>query len=273
MKLKEKKEVEVSEEENKEGRKQRNQQTQKNGDVEIFRAITAGKGPQTRAVKICDFTEDQTAEFKEALQLFDRTGDGKILYSQCRDVMRALGQNLTNSEVLKVLGNPKSDEMNMKVLDFEHSLPMFQTVAKNKDQGTYEDYIEDLQMFDKEGNSTVMGTEIQHVLVTLCEKMTEEEVEMLVLVAGYEDSNGYMNYKELIWIVQSEQSFPSPQSPVPFLCERLYLVLKASLAVTVPFPACLSWIMLASSIHQINLLSVTSPQTLKGNIKLNGDRR
>ncbi|EAW96900.1 myosin, light polypeptide 6, alkali, smooth muscle and non-muscle, isoform CRA_b, partial [Homo sapiens] len=34
---------------------------------------------------MCDFTEDQTAEFKEAFQLFDRTGDGKILYSQCGD--------------------------------------------------------------------------------------------------------------------------------------------------------------------------------------------
>ncbi|CAH6788628.1 unknown_gene_2017 [Phodopus roborovskii] len=77
---------------------------------------------------MCDFTEDQTAEFKEAFQL------------QCGDVMRALGQNPTNAEVLKVLGNPKSDEMNVKVLDFEHFLPMLQTVAKNKDQGTYEDY-------------------------------------------------------------------------------------------------------------------------------------
>ncbi|XP_045319592.1 myosin light polypeptide 6 isoform X1 [Leopardus geoffroyi] len=144
----------------------------------------------------CDFTEDQTAEFKEAFQLFDRTGDGKILYSQCGDVMRALGQNPTNAEVLKVLGNPKSDEMNVKVLDFEHFLPMLQTVAKNKDQGTYEDYVEGLRVFDKEGNGTVMGAEIRHVLVTLGEKMTEEEVEMLV--AGHEDSNGCINYEAFV---------------------------------------------------------------------------
>ncbi|KAI4546341.1 hypothetical protein MJG53_004383 [Ovis ammon polii x Ovis aries] len=139
------------------------------------------------------------AEFKEAFQLFDRTGDGKILYSQCGDVMRALGQNPTNAEVLKVLGNPKSDEMNVKVLDFEHFLPMLQTVAKNKDQGTYEDYVEGLRVFDKEGNGTVMGAEIRHVLVTLGEKMTEEEVEMLV--AGHEDSNGCINYEELVRMV------------------------------------------------------------------------
>lgn len=46
-------------------------------------------------------------EFKEAFLLFDRTGEGKITYSQCGDVMRALGQNPVNAEVLKVLGNPK----------------------------------------------------------------------------------------------------------------------------------------------------------------------
>uniref|UniRef100_A0A2K6CWD1 EF-hand domain-containing protein n=1 Tax=Macaca nemestrina TaxID=9545 RepID=A0A2K6CWD1_MACNE len=158
---------------------------------------TRGTGVQMLTTSLfseqCDFTEDQTAEFKEAFQLFDRTGDGKILYSQCGDVMRALGQNPTNAEVLKVLGNPKSDEMNVKVLDFEHFLPMLQTVAKNKDQGTYEDYVEGLRVFDKEGNGTVMGAEIRHVLVTLGEKMTEEEVEMLV--AGHEDSNGCINYE------------------------------------------------------------------------------
>lgn len=41
--------------------------------------------------------------------MFDRTGEGKITYSQCGDVMRALGQNPVNAEVLKVLGNPKSE--------------------------------------------------------------------------------------------------------------------------------------------------------------------
>uniref|UniRef100_A0A2K5IEW2 EF-hand domain-containing protein n=1 Tax=Colobus angolensis palliatus TaxID=336983 RepID=A0A2K5IEW2_COLAP len=121
---------------------------------------------------MCDFTEDHTAEFKE------------ILYSQCGNMMRALGQNFTNTEVPKVLGNPKSGEMNVKVLNFEHFLPMLQmVVAKNKDQG----------------NGTVMGAEIWHVLVTLGEKMTEENVEMLV--AGHEDNNGYINYEELICMV------------------------------------------------------------------------
>lgn len=89
-------------------------------------------------------------EFKKAFQLFDRTGYGKILHSQCGVVMRALGQNPTHAKVLKVLGNPKTDEMNVKVLDFEHFLPLPQTVAKYKDQDTYKDYVKGLSVFDKE---------------------------------------------------------------------------------------------------------------------------
>ncbi|XP_005348897.1 myosin light polypeptide 6-like [Microtus ochrogaster] len=148
---------------------------------------------------MCDFTKDQTAGFKKTFQLFDRSGDGKIPYSQCGNRMQALGQNPINAEVFKVLGNSKKYEMSVKVLDFEHFLPMLQTVAKNKDQGPWEDYVEDLHVFDKEGNGIIMGAEIWHVLVTLGEKMAEEEVEMLG--AGHEDSNGCIGCEELVQMV------------------------------------------------------------------------
>ncbi|XP_031794802.1 myosin light polypeptide 6-like [Sarcophilus harrisii] len=110
---------------------------------------------------MCNFMENWTAEFKEAFQLFDQTGDEKILYNQCGDVMQALGQNPTNTEALKVFGHPKSDEMNVKLLDFKHFLPTLQTVVKNKDQGIHEDYVEGLWVFNKEGNGIVIGAEIQ----------------------------------------------------------------------------------------------------------------
>lgn len=63
-----------------------------------------------------DFSEDQKLEFKEAFSLFDRTGDDKIFLAQAGDVFRALGQNPTNLEVSKVLGNPKAEDLTVKRL-------------------------------------------------------------------------------------------------------------------------------------------------------------
>ncbi|XP_012588016.1 PREDICTED: myosin light chain 6B [Condylura cristata] len=147
------------------------------GKVEPVPAIplTSGKTqePPIELSKVAiEFNKDQLEEFKEAFELFDRVGDGKILYSQCGDLMRALGQNPTNAEVHKVLGNPKSDELQSRRVDFETFLPMLQAVAKNRDQGTYEDYLEGLRVFDKEGNGKIMGAELRHVLTTLGEDGT-----------------------------------------------------------------------------------------------------
>ncbi|XP_024245672.1 myosin light chain 4-like [Oncorhynchus tshawytscha] len=57
-----------------------------------------------------EFTADQIDEFNGAFMFFDRTpkSEMKISYAQCGDVMRALGQNPSIKEVMRVLGKPKS---------------------------------------------------------------------------------------------------------------------------------------------------------------------
>lgn len=45
------------------------------------------------------------SDFQEAFQLFDQKGDGRVQVSQIGDILRALGQNPTESDVKKLTHN------------------------------------------------------------------------------------------------------------------------------------------------------------------------
>uniref|UniRef100_A0A4W4ESK3 Zgc:163073 n=2 Tax=Electrophorus TaxID=8004 RepID=A0A4W4ESK3_ELEEL len=109
--------------------------------------------------------------------------------------MQALGQNPTSSEVLKVLGMPKPEEMG-SMIDSETFLPILQQISKSSEKGTYEDFVEGLHVFDEEGNGTVMGAELRHVLATLGEKLTLREVDQILM--GQEDPSSSIIYEGII---------------------------------------------------------------------------
>ncbi|XP_014283266.1 myosin-2 essential light chain isoform X1 [Halyomorpha halys] len=134
-------------------------------------------------------------EFQEAFQLFDSRGDNKIHVNQIGDALRALGQNPTESEVKRFTHQHKPDER----ISFEVFLPIYQAISKARTSDTAEDFIEGLRHFDKDGNGFITSAELRHLLTTLGEKLTDEEVEQLL--AGQEDSQGNVNYEEFVHMV------------------------------------------------------------------------
>jgi len=148
----------------------------------------------SRAVQ---FSEDQISEFQEAFLLYDQRGDGKIPVSVIGDVMRALGQNPTESEVKKLVVEHRADDR----VTFEVFLPIMQAICSRSSNDTSEDFIEGLRHFDKDGNGTISSAELRHLLTTLGEKLSDEEAEQLLL--GHEDSKGNINYESFVKTVMN----------------------------------------------------------------------
>ncbi|XP_046398450.1 myosin-2 essential light chain isoform X2 [Ischnura elegans] len=144
---------------------------------------------------MASYSDDQLAEFQEAFQLFDNRGDGKIQVTQIGDALRALGQNPTESDVKKFTHQHRPDER----ISFEVFLPIYQAILKNRSNDTADDFIEGLRHFDKDGNGYISSAELRHLLTTLGEKLTDEEVEQLM--AGQEDSQGNVHYEEFVRLV------------------------------------------------------------------------
>jgi len=143
------------------------------------------------------YTEDQIADYQEAFNLFDNRGDGKIQVTQIGDVLRALGQNPTESDVKKLSHQHRPDER----VSFDVFLPILQSISKNRSTDTAEDFIEGLRHFDKDGNGYISSAELRHLLTTLGEKLTDEDVEQLL--SGHEDSQGNVNYEDFVRAVMN----------------------------------------------------------------------
>ncbi|XP_064617867.1 myosin-2 essential light chain-like [Liolophura sinensis] len=141
-------------------------------------------------------SEDQIAEYQETFNLFDTRGDDKIEASQLGNVLRALNQNPTEAEVRKY--GPKDPETR---ISFEQFLPIFQAIGKLKNPLGFEDFVEGFKVFDREQNGCIGCAEIRHLLTSLGERLTEDEVDQLL--QGMEDKEGNVNYEEFIRMVMN----------------------------------------------------------------------
>jgi len=71
-----------------------------------------------------NLSADQIAEFKEAFSLFDKDGDGTISETELGTVMRSLGQNPTETELIEMVREVDADGNGE--IDFDEFVEMMQ---------------------------------------------------------------------------------------------------------------------------------------------------
>ncbi|KAJ6466852.1 hypothetical protein C8R45DRAFT_1020304 [Mycena sanguinolenta] len=142
---------------------------------------------------------EQISEFKEAFALFDKDGDGTITTVELGTVMRSLGQNPTESELQDMINEVDADGNG--TIDFHEFLAMM--AKKFQDTDSEEEIRQAFAVFDKDGNGTISVTELQQVMRSLGEKLTDREVEEMIREADV-DGDGEINYDEFLQMMLSK---------------------------------------------------------------------
>jgi myosin light chain 6 len=137
--------------------------------------------------------DEQLSESREVFCYFDAKGDDKIAVAQVGDVLRALGQNPTEADVRRCCSHWNDGDTR---ISFEDFLPIYQSVAKSRGNHSLEEFVEGLSHFDKEGNGMINVAELRHLLTTLGERLTDEEVDQLL--QGHDDSHGNVNISDFV---------------------------------------------------------------------------
>jgi len=144
-------------------------------------------------------SDKEVRDLRECFSLYDKVGDDKIDSSQLGEVLRGLGQNPTNAEVKKNIAEIDPD--GCKRISFEEFLPIYQSFRGKKSKFTTDDFVDSLKVFDIDGSGMINEGELRHLLTSLGEKLTDEEVD--ILIHGHEDKQGQIDSEQFIFSVIS----------------------------------------------------------------------
>ncbi|XP_016571388.2 calmodulin-like protein 8 [Capsicum annuum] len=156
--------------------------------------IQEEKNMKDKIVKNPSMEENQLVEFKEAITLFDKNGDGCITIEELATVIRSLDQNPTEEELYNMISEVDNDHDN-GIMEFNEFLNLIS--KKMKETDTDEELKEVFKVFDKDQNGYISATDLRHVMINLGEKLTDEEAEMMIKEADL-DGDGQVNFDEFV---------------------------------------------------------------------------
>ncbi len=138
-------------------------------------------------------TDQQRKDFQDIFDQFDKDKDGKISAKELENAMVSMGQNPTNEEIKEMM--EEADLNKDGKIDFEEFLSLM--TRNSPETQTEDEVINAFRVFDKEGNGLISSAELKHIMMTIGDKMTEEEADEMVNEADI-DEDGMINYEEFV---------------------------------------------------------------------------
>jgi calmodulin len=138
-------------------------------------------------------------EYRQAFEMFDKDKDGSITAKELAMVMRSLNQEPNDSDLEEMINDV--DENGNGKIEFDEFVNLMH--RRNKETDTEEEVINAFKVFDKEGNGNISTTELRHIMTTLGDKITEEEIDEMLREADI-DGDGFINYEEFVRMMMTK---------------------------------------------------------------------
>uniref|UniRef100_A0A7S1JGZ9 EF-hand domain-containing protein n=1 Tax=Eutreptiella gymnastica TaxID=73025 RepID=A0A7S1JGZ9_9EUGL len=131
------------------------------------------KGRQKKETKIkIELTDQQKAEIKQAFDLFDTDGSGKIDAKEIKVALRALGFEPKKEEMTKIIADVDRDGSGQ--VDFNDFLDLL--VKKMGEKDSREETLKAFKLFDAASSGNISFEDLKAVAQDIGEKMTDEEL-------------------------------------------------------------------------------------------------
>eukprot|EP00929_Paragymnodinium_shiwhaense_P108536 TRINITY_DN74858_c0_g1_i1.p2 TRINITY_DN74858_c0_g1~~TRINITY_DN74858_c0_g1_i1.p2 ORF type:complete len:153 (-),score=45.63 TRINITY_DN74858_c0_g1_i1:64-522(-) len=142
-------------------------------------------------------TEDQIAEFTEAFLFYDKDRDNAITSKELGTIMRTLGQNPSEAEIVDMVNEVDPDGVGL--IGYEEFLMLM--ARQLKAFLTEEDLMDVFGVMDETGSGEITTCQLRHVMTTFGEKLTDDEVDALIREAD-KSGDGAISREEFQKFIQ-----------------------------------------------------------------------
>ena len=142
-------------------------------------------------------------EYKSAFALCDKDHDGKLSAQEMRNIMRTLGKNFSNQELNSII-----QEIEVKGNGYIELDKFIELMAGNKiDDITLKkeqtNLINAFKYFDRDQTGLIDYDEFKHVLTTVSEKLSKDEIAKLdeLCLSQVDKETRKFNYRDFLDLI------------------------------------------------------------------------